>query len=314
MQRRYGIIEKFIRMSTKAHQYKDSDCNVQLLEPVKYMQKCLETRLEYKIPIAFNVWLKIPVDKFREIALISKTIHVSTIIIDDIQDEAKIRKDVPVAHSIYGIANSLNAASHAMLLAVQKVHALNHPQAMEIFLEEILNIHTGQGLEIYWRDNFTCPSEESYKAMVLGKTTGLLSFMVRSMQLFSNCKEDFTPLINIMGLYIQICNDYTNFHYDSNTNDEGYADDLSTGSFNFPIMHAIQTHPEDTQIKTILKQRTKDITVKRYCAKLLKKFGSFAYTLSVLEDLDMEARREIERLGGNPLFVKSLDKVVAAVL
>ncbi|XP_076633332.1 terpene synthase-like isoform X3 [Colletes latitarsis] len=288
----------------------DNEIDHQLLEPVKYLEKSLEQRLESKIAIAFNVWLKIPEDKLREIALISKTIHVSSLIFDDIQDETKVRKNVPVAHSVYGIAKTLNAGSHAIFLAIQKTHALNHPKAMEIFIEESLKCHRGQGLEIYWRENFICPSEASYKLMVLEKTGTFLSFVVRLMQLFSNCKEDFTPLVNIIALTIQICNDYSNFHYDSNTDDEGYADDLSTGSYNFPIIHAIQSHPEDTEIKNILRRRTKNITVKRYCAELLEKFGSFAYTRNVIEDLDKQARREIERLGGNPLFVAILDKLM----
>ncbi|XP_076633334.1 terpene synthase-like [Colletes latitarsis] len=288
----------------------DNEIDHQVLEPVKYMQKCLDLRLETTIPNAFNLWLKIPEDKLREIALILNTLYISTLMYDDIQDEAVLRKGVPVAHSVYGIAKTLNAGSHAIFLAIQKTQALNHPKAMEIFIEESLKCHRGQGLEIYWRDNFICPSEASYKVMVLEKTGTLLSLAVRSMQLFSNCKEDFTPLLNIIALYIQICNDYTNFRYDSNTDDESYADDLSTGSYNFPIIHAIHSHPEDTEIKNILRRRTKDITVKRYCAELLEKFGSFAYTRNVLEDLDKQARREIERLGGNPLFVAILDKLM----
>ena len=36
----------------------------------------------------------------------------------------------------------------------------------------------------------------------------------------------------------------------------------------------------------ILRQRTTDIEVKKYCVSLLEKTGSFKYTLDVLEELD----------------------------
>jgi len=49
--------------------------------------------------------------------------------------------------------------------------------------------------------------------------------------------------------------------------------------------------------------------VKRYCIKLLERFGSFKYTRNVLEELDLIARAEIERLGGNPLLMKILDEL-----
>lgn len=33
-------------------------------------------------------------------------------------------------------------------------------------VEELLELHRGQGMDIYWRDSFTCPTEEEYKEMV----------------------------------------------------------------------------------------------------------------------------------------------------
>lgn len=63
--------------------------------------------------------------------------------------------------------------------------------------------------------------------------------------------------------------------------------------------------------KDILRQRTKDIEVKRYCVNLLEKFGSFAYTRNVLEELDKKARDEVQRLGGNPLLVEVLDELMS---
>lgn len=60
----------------------------------------------------------------------------------------------------------------------------------------------------------------------------------------------------------------------------------------------------------ILRQRTRDVEVKRYCVGLLEKFGSFAYTRKVLEQLDNEAREEIAVLGGNPLLESLLDDLL----
>ena len=33
--------------------------------------------------------------------------------------------------------------------------------------EELVNLHEGQGLDIYWRDHCACPTEEEYRAMVI---------------------------------------------------------------------------------------------------------------------------------------------------
>lgn len=50
---------------------------------------------------------------------------------------------------------------------MQKVHVLGGPEATEVFLDELLLLHRGQGFDIYWRDNNSCPTEDEYRAMVL---------------------------------------------------------------------------------------------------------------------------------------------------
>ena len=36
----------------------------------------------------------------------------------------------------------------------------------QVFTEQLLELHKGQGMDIHWRDSDTCPSEEEYKLMV----------------------------------------------------------------------------------------------------------------------------------------------------
>lgn len=33
--------------------------------------------------------------------------------------------------------------------------------------EQMLELHRGQGMDVYWRDNFQCPTEEQYCEMVI---------------------------------------------------------------------------------------------------------------------------------------------------
>lgn len=65
-------------------------------------------------------------------------------------------------------------------------------------------------MEIYWRDNFTCPTESEYQQMTIRKTGGLFMLAIRLMQLFSDNKRDFSKLTAILGLYFQIRDDYCN--------------------------------------------------------------------------------------------------------
>ena len=74
--------------------------------------------------------------------------------IDDIEDNSKLRRGVPVAHSIFGIPTVINGANYAYFLALEKCHALKNQEAMNTFVGELLNLHRGQGHDIMVRDVF----------------------------------------------------------------------------------------------------------------------------------------------------------------
>jgi len=48
--------------------------------------------------------------------------------IDDIEDNSILRRGIPVAHSIYGVASAINAGNYVYFLGLEKVLGLNHPQ------------------------------------------------------------------------------------------------------------------------------------------------------------------------------------------
>jgi hypothetical protein len=65
-----------------------------------------------------------------------------------------------------------------------------------VFTEQVLELHRGQGMEIYWRDNYSCPTEAEYRLMTCRKTGGLFNLAVRLMQLFSSSTQvEFPPNI-----------------------------------------------------------------------------------------------------------------------
>ena len=60
----------------------------------------------------------------------------------------------------------------------------------------------------------------------------------------------------------------------------------------------------------ILQQRTRDEELKKHCVTLLENFGSLSFTRRTLEELDIEARTEVAKHGGNPMLEDILDKLL----
>ena len=85
--------------------------------------------------------------------------------IDDIQDNSILRRGIPAAHTIYGVPSTINAANYVHFIGLNRVQSLNHPKAMDLCTGHLLELYQGQGMEIYWRDNYTCPSVEEYQEM-----------------------------------------------------------------------------------------------------------------------------------------------------
>lgn len=74
-----------------------------------------------------------------------------------------------MAHLIFGIPSTINCGNYVYFLAMKEAHQLKNQQVLDIILDEFLNLHIGQGKDIYWRDSqkVNCPTEEEYKQMVI---------------------------------------------------------------------------------------------------------------------------------------------------
>lgn len=98
------------------------------------------------------------------------------------EDDSTLRRGFTVAHDIFGMAHTVNNARYVYFKALSKISALGSQDAAEICIDELLNLHRGQGLEIFWRETLSCPSEAEYIGMVYNKTAGLFRLAVRLLQ------------------------------------------------------------------------------------------------------------------------------------
>lgn len=184
--------------------------------------------------------------------------HTSSLLIDDIEDGSQLRRGQPAAHVVFGMPLTLNAANYiyflffSELVAVADLQIAGHQslvtgdQMLRMLIEEMVNLHRGQGIDLYLRDNAICPTEEAYVKMVNNKTGGLLRIVLRLMAGQSSSLrsaeegEELVPLVNLIGLLYQIRDDYMNLRSGDYTQNKGYCDDLSEGKFSFPVIHALK--------------------------------------------------------------------------
>lgn len=272
------------------------------MDPYQYICQIPGKGVRLKLATAFDYWLHIPNEKLEVISDLCQLLHNASLLIDDIEDNSNLRRGIPVAHHIYGVAQTINSANYMYFKGLELALTLNHADVTRVFTEQLLELHRGQGMDIYWRDTHICPSEEEYKEMVIRKTGGLFGLAIRLMQLFSENKVNLKPLLDNLGLYFQIRDDLANLCSEEYAANKSFAEDLTEGKFSFPIVHGVTLSlaKGDRQISSIVRQRTHDNDVKRYCVEHLRALGSFAYTVEVLKKLEEDLKQQIEQLGGNP--------------
>lgn len=138
---------------------------------------------------AFNEWLEVPPESLAIITKVVGMLHTASLLVDDVEDSSVLRRGLPVAHSIFGTAQTINSANYVYFCALQEIQKLKNPEAISVFTEELLNLHRGQGMDLFWRDSLTCPTEEDYLEMVGNKTGGLFRLAIKLMQAESKSQK-----------------------------------------------------------------------------------------------------------------------------
>ncbi|EFY87043.1 geranylgeranyl diphosphate synthase [Metarhizium acridum CQMa 102] len=285
--------------ATRAH----SNGNTTYLEdkvltaPLDYLRESPGKDIRGGLTNAFNQFLCVPEEKVSIKRHPSfATMCLTSFSIDDIQDSSKLRRGVPVAHSIFGIAQTINSANLAYFMAQKELDQLTNPRAYAIFTEELVNLHRGQGMELHWRDSLHCPTEDEYMRMIQNKTGGLFRLAIRLMQGESSSKRDYLPLVETLGTLFQIRDDYQNLQSDVYSKNKGYCEDISEGKFSYPIIHSIRSRPGDLRLLNILKQRSEDPMVKQYAVEYIESTGSFTYSRQKIESLLQQAKAQLTDL------------------
>lgn len=272
--------------------------------PYDYLESHPGKDVRSQLINAFNLWLQVPEPQLAIINKVVGMLHAASLLIDDVEDNSNLRRGVPVAHLIFGTAQTINSANYVYFCALQEITKLDNPEAIRIYTDELLNLHRGQGMDLFWRDTLTCPSEDDYLEMVGNKTGGLFRLAIKLMSACSPTASnpatstDYVPLVNTIGLLFQILDDYRNLSHPTYTANKGLCEDLTEGKFSFPIIHAIRANTANLVLINILKQKPADDEVKKYAVGYMESVGSFAYTRRVLRGLTRKALLLVDEVDG----------------
>lgn len=210
---------------------------------------------------------------------------------------------------------------------------LNRPVApISEMISEMINLHHGQGLDIYWRDNISSislPSIQDYLSMVKDKTGGLFRLSIKllksqadktqqsksekdSTSISSELLNQLLAIANLLGIIYQIRDDYLNLTVDYGKGVPG--EDLIEGKLSLPILHCLITTTSSPVHDLIYKRIEKSTENVEKCINFMKSCGSLNYSKELLEsyykiviDLLNESSTEFKNSSLEKIITKMCD-------
>lgn len=87
-----------------------------LLEPYRYLAEQPGKEIRSALVDAFNCWLQVPKDDLDVVKSIVQQLHTASLLVDDVEDSSDLRRGTPVAHKIFGVAQTINGANYVYFL------------------------------------------------------------------------------------------------------------------------------------------------------------------------------------------------------
>lgn len=182
-------------------------------------------------------------------------VHTASLIHDDIEDGADLRRGKPCAHITFGLDTALNSGAWFYFEALSIIDALDISQDKKLTLHKIVSqelrrLHLGQAMDIYWHRNPAFfPAEKEYEAMVRQKTGTLANLAAQLGAMAGGASQDLCEKLgetaSFVGMGFQIIDDVINLTTGNVGKKRG--DDIVEGKKSLPVLIHVQEHPEDKE-------------------------------------------------------------------
>jgi len=253
------------------------------------------------------------IEKVKDFVIIPELIHNGSIIHDDLEDQGELRRGRPCLHKIFGEDIAINAGSFLYffpLLALIKNKDRFKPEvinrAYEVYNQEMMNIHLGQGTDIFWHrgraENIT---EDEYLQMCAYKTGCLSRMSAKLAVVLAGGSPELTEaagkVAEAMGVGFQIQDDILDIALTSKEREKfgkSFGNDIKEGKRTLMVIHTLKkATPEDKKrLIEILNKHTDNMEERREAIEIIQKYGSVEYAMEVAKKIMEEAWQEADRL------------------
>jgi geranylgeranyl pyrophosphate synthase len=233
----------------------------------------------------------------------------NTLMVDDIEDDSQLRRGQPCTHKVYGIDVAVNAGNAMYFLPYTLIRdATDMPAEKRILLaniyaQEMLNVHIGQGMDILWhRGQKYSISEDEYLQMCAYKTGTLARMAARAGALLGNGTPEQQNVLGkfseTIGVAFQIQDDLLNLVGEEFAKGKGVGEDIHEGKRTIMVLHTLQhaNEKDKARLLEILNAHPSDEKTIREAISIIQKHGSMDYARKKARELVEKSWNEVEKV------------------
>ncbi len=248
-------------------------------------------------------------EEYLEYAVIPEILHNGTIIVDDVEDGASMRRGEPAIHHEYGVDIALNAGNAMYFLPLKvltrdpaDLDPATRLAAYEMLTHELNRTHLGQGMDIVWHNEAPGRvSEREYLEMSACKTGCLGRIVARLAAIVTDNRDEEQAVANYaqaMSIAFQITDDVLDIETALEAGGgfgKEFGNDVREGKQTLMVMHAANTAPADDvdRLAEILAAPDNSDEEVREAVDVLQRAGSVEHARNRALDLAAEAREHL---------------------
>ena len=252
-------------------------------------------------------------ERFLPYACIPEILHNGTIIVDDVEDEATMRRGGPALHHVYGRDVALNAGNAMYFLPLKilthdpaDLPADRRLAAYEMLMHELNRTHLGQGMDIHWHNESGVRiSREQYLEMCACKTGCLGRIVARLAAIVTDqpasVEAHAADYAETVAVAFQIGDDILDVEHSlGRAGDFGkaFGNDVREGKQTLLVIHALEeSDPTDaTRLQTILAADENTDEEVLDALSIIEEAGSIEYARERALNLAATARTHVDEL------------------
>jgi len=249
-------------------------------------------------------------EKVTCLAAAVETLHMATLVHDDLIDNAFLRRGNPTLNTLWNSAATVLTGDYLFARAAAFAAETESVRVVSIFAQTLMTICSGELKQIFGGDAAR-PTREYYYQRIYSKTASLFAASAETGALLGEAPEPEVQALRDygynLGMAFQIVDDILDFAGNEGDLGKPIGSDLRQGIVTLPTICFLEAHPKDEMVTRILSGRGKGDDEVQAAVEAIKESGAIESSTAEAREFATRSRAALSNLPHNEYRQAMLD-------